>query len=63
MCVLSRKVPIRKMSGNLFNDPRIFFFFRFLWFSLYVPSGLQRPQFGRFSFFVNYSEAVSFSRD
>ena len=23
MCVLSIKVPIRKMSGNLFNDPRI----------------------------------------
>ena len=24
MCVLSIKVPIRKKSGNLFNDPRIF---------------------------------------
>ena len=24
MCVLSIKVPIRKMRGNLFNDPRIF---------------------------------------
>ena len=24
MCVLSIKVPIRKMSGNLFNDPRIY---------------------------------------
>ena len=23
MCVLSTKVPIRKKSGNLFNDPRI----------------------------------------
>ena len=23
MCVLSIKVPIRKKSGNLFNDPRI----------------------------------------
>ncbi len=23
MCVLSIKVPIRKTSGNLFNDPRI----------------------------------------
>ena len=22
MCVLSKKVPIRKKSGNLFNDPR-----------------------------------------
>ena len=25
MCVLSIKVPIRKKSGNLFNDPRICF--------------------------------------
>ena len=25
MCVLSVKVPIRKKSGNLFNDPRIVF--------------------------------------
>ena len=25
MCVLSIKVPIRKKSGNLFNDPRITF--------------------------------------
>ena len=24
MCELSIKVPIRKKSGNLFNDPRIF---------------------------------------
>ena len=24
MCVQSIKVPIRKKSGNLFNDPRIF---------------------------------------
>ena len=24
MCVLSIKVPIRKKSGNLFNDPRMF---------------------------------------
>ena len=23
MCVLSIKVPVRKKSGNLFNDPRI----------------------------------------
>ena len=23
MCILSIKVPIRKKSGNLFNDPRI----------------------------------------
>ena len=25
MCVLSIKVPIRKKSGNVFNDPRILF--------------------------------------
>ena len=24
MCLLSIKVPIQKMSGNLFNDPRIY---------------------------------------
>ena len=24
MCILSIKVPIRKKSGNLFNDPRIY---------------------------------------
>ena len=24
MCVLSIKVPIRKKSGNLFNDPRMY---------------------------------------
>ena len=26
MCVLSMKVPIRKKSGNLFNDPRIYIY-------------------------------------
>ena len=26
MCVLSIKVPIRKMSGNFFNDPRIYIY-------------------------------------
>ena len=26
MCVLSIKVPIRKMSVNLFNDPRIYIY-------------------------------------
>ena len=26
MCVLSIKVPIRKKSGNLFNDPRIYIY-------------------------------------
>ena len=28
MCVLSIKVLIRKKSGNIFNDPRIYFFFQ-----------------------------------
>ena len=28
MCVLSVKVPLRKKSGNLFNDPRNFQSFR-----------------------------------
>ena len=27
MCVLSIKVPIRKKSGNLFNDPRNFYYY------------------------------------
>ena len=26
ICVLSIKVPIRKKSGNLFNDPRIYIY-------------------------------------
>ena len=26
MCVLSIKVPIRKKSGNIFNDPRIYIY-------------------------------------
>ena len=26
MCVLSIKMPIRKKSGNLFNDPRIYIY-------------------------------------
>ena len=26
MCVLSIKVPIRKKSGNLFTDPRIYIY-------------------------------------
>ena len=26
MCVLGIKVPIRKKSGNLFNDPRIYIY-------------------------------------
>ena len=26
MCIISIKVPIRKKSGNLFNDPRIYIY-------------------------------------
>ena len=26
MCILSIKLPIRKKSGNLFNDPRIYIY-------------------------------------
>ena len=29
MCVLSIKVPIRKKSGNLFNDPRIYLIYMY----------------------------------
>ena len=36
MCALSIKVPIRKMSGNLFNDPRIYPLFLFP--HIYLPS-------------------------
>ena len=32
MCILSIKVPIRKKSGNLFNDPRIYIYHMFLLF-------------------------------
>ena len=28
MCVLSIKVPIRKKSGKLFNDPRIYWIYK-----------------------------------
>ena len=31
MCVLSIKVPIRKKSGNLFNDPRIYIYIYMIW--------------------------------
>ena len=31
MCVLSIKVPIRKMSGNLFNDPHIYIYISKVW--------------------------------
>ena len=31
MCVLSIKVPIRKKSGNLFNDPRIYIYILYIY--------------------------------
>ena len=34
MCVLSIKVPIRKKSGNLFNDPRIYIYIYIYIYSL-----------------------------
>ena len=36
MCILSIKVPIRKISGNLFNDPRIYIYiyiYIYIWLS------------------------------
>ena len=33
MCVLSIKVPIRKKSGNLFNDPRIY---KYIYIYIYI---------------------------
>ena len=36
MCVLSIKVPIRKKSGNLFNDPRIYIKGIFTYFNVHI---------------------------
>ena len=36
MCLLSIKGPIRKKSGNLFNDPRIFILKYLLFFSFWT---------------------------
>ena len=36
MRVLSIKVPIRKKSGNLFNDPRIYIFFSLRYIYIYI---------------------------
>ena len=49
MCVLSMKVPIRKKSGNLFNDPRTFDFSFFL--SFFRPS-VDHFQYQRLLFFL-----------
>ena len=46
MCVLSIKVPIRKKSGNLFNDPRVY-----IYIYIYIPN--KRKTFKNYSnFFV-----------
>ena len=37
MCVLSIKVPIRKKSGNLFNDPHIY-----IYIYIYIVNNLSR---------------------
>ena len=34
-CVYYQKVPIRKKSGNLFNDPRIFNFHIYIYIYIY----------------------------
>ena len=45
MCVLSIKVPIRKKSGNLFNDPRMYtIFFSFLLCVSFLVSQLQKQE-------------------
>ena len=41
MCVLSIKVPIRKKSGNLFNDPYIYIYiylYIYIYISIYIYS-------------------------
>ena len=51
MCVLSIKVPIRKKSGNLFNDPHTYLSFCFLLFSLCGLPGQQSTLLGRWFYF------------
>ena len=36
MCVLSIKMPMRKMSGNLFNGPRMLFYTSFTGSQIFV---------------------------
>ena len=36
MCVLSIKVPIRKKSRNLFNDPRIYACYIYVYIYIYI---------------------------
>ena len=42
MCALSIKVPIRKKSGNLFNDPRIY-----IYIYIYIERERERESWGR----------------
>ena len=43
MCVLSIKVPIRKKSGNLFNDPHIYIY---IYIYIYIHNGCHNVQNG-----------------
>ena len=48
MCVLSIKVPIRKKSGNLFNDPRMYIY-------IYVCVCVFWPHFFAYTNFIKYN--------
>ena len=54
MCVLSIKGPIRKKSGNLFNDPRIYNSFKSLIILLVVDLLLMYCASGRNSLVENH---------
>ena len=45
MCVLSIKVAIRKKSGNLFDDPRIYDLVRFYDISPIIGNSMPNPIF------------------
>ena len=45
MCVLSIKVPIRKKSGNLFNDPRIYIYI-YIYRHRYIRGSLNKFPWG-----------------
>ena len=44
MCVLSIKVPIRKKSGNLFNDPRIYIYIYIYIYDFKYTKNVERPK-------------------
>ena len=61
MCVLSIKVPIRKKSGNLFNDPRIY-----IYIYMYVPDSLKNwvnIVYGFSNWKINSEESFHVSKD